>query len=200
MFYSLLGKAIQLDSSLFFLLNYKAQNGLFDLLMPILTNLDYWRIPLGLLMISLVVFGKKRGRLAVALLVVGIALSDQLCNSVLKPLVGRTRPCNVLENVRLLVNCTRSFSFPSSHATNIFTGTLLLSFVYPKLKIALFPLAVIVAYSRVYVGVHYPLDVLAGAILGVFCALAIMGLFGMFSRRFPEVRAWKMGSRSSESN
>lgn len=184
---SFLEKVTQIDTSLFGLLNYKAQNVVFDFLMPVLTNLDYWRIPFVLLAISLLVFGQKRGRVAVLLLVLGITLSDQVCNNLLKPLVGRVRPCNVLDNVHLLVNCTRSFSFPSSHATNIFTGTILLSFVYPKLRIALIGIAVLVAYSRVYVGVHYPFDVVAGTILGVVCALTIIGLDRLLARRFPRV-------------
>lgn len=185
MFYSLVEKAVQIDTNLFFLLNYKAQNCVFDFLMPTLTNLDYWRIPLILLAIFLLVFGEKRGRIAVLLLVLGITLSDQVCNSVLKPLVGRVRPCNVLENVHLLVNCTRAFSFPSSHATNIFTGMILFSFVYRKLRIALLTIAVLVAYSRVYVGVHYPFDVVAGTALGILCALIIIVLFKLLSRKFP---------------
>ncbi len=184
---SFLEKAIQIDAGLFYLLNYKAQNVVFDFLMPVLTNLDYWRIPFVLLAISLLVFGQKRGRVAVLLLVLGITLSDQVCNNLLKPLVGRARPCNVLDNVHLLVSCTRSFSFPSSHATNIFTGTILLSFVYPRLRIALIGVAVLVAYSRVYVGVHYPFDVAAGIILGIVCALTIIVLDRLLARRFPRV-------------
>jgi len=184
MFYSLLEKAVQVDANLFFLLNYKAQNSVFDFLMPILTNLDYWRIPFILLAIFLLVFGKKRGRITLLLLVIGITLSDQVCNSVLKPLVGRVRPCNVLESVHLLVNCTNSFSFPSSHATNIFTGMILFSYVYPKLKIGLLTAAALVAYSRVYVGVHYPFDVVAGTILGILCALTVIVLFKLLTRKF----------------
>jgi undecaprenyl-diphosphatase len=187
MLWTLLEKAIQIDASLFYLLNHKVQNGLLDFLMPILTNLDYWRIPFILLAISLLLFGQKRGRVALLLLVLGITLSDQVCNNLLKPLVGRVRPCNVLDDVHLLVNCTRSFSFPSSHATNIFTGTILLSFVYPRLRAALIGVAILVAYSRVYVGVHYPFDVVAGAILGILCALTIVALDRILAKRFPGV-------------
>ena len=195
MFYSLLEKAVQVDANLFFLLNYKAQNSVFDFFMPILTNLDYWRIPFILLAIFLLVFGEKRGRIAVLLLVLGIALSDQVCNSVLKPLVGRVRPCNVLESVHLLVNCTKSFSFPSSHATNIFTGMILFSYVYPKLKIGLLTAAALVAYSRVYVGVHYPFDVVAGVILGILCALTIIVLFQLVSKKFPGIGYGRGGTK-----
>ena len=187
MFFPLLEKAVQVDSNLFFILNYRVQNCVFDFLMPILTNLDYWRIPLILLVIFLLVFGEKRGRIAVLLLVLGITLSDQVCNNVLKPLVGRVRPCNALENVHLLVNCTKAFSFPSSHATNIFTGMILFSFVYRKLSVPLLIIAALVAYSRVYVGVHYPFDILAGTILGILCALTIIVLYKLLSRKFPRV-------------
>lgn len=173
-----------MDVNLFFLLNGKAQNVVFDFLMPIITNLNYWRIPLILLVLTLAIFGKKRERVAVILLIVGITISDQICNTIIKPLVGRIRPCNVIESVHLLINCTKSFSFPSSHATNIFTGTILLSFVYRKLKVPLLIIAALVAYSRVYVGVHYPFDVVAGIILGILCALLVIVLYIWLSRKF----------------
>jgi undecaprenyl-diphosphatase len=191
MFYSLLQWLIQLDVSLFYLLNGKAQNPVLDFVMPILTTLDYWRIPIIVLAVGLVIFGKKRGRIVVLLLVLGITLSDQICNSVLKPLVGRVRPCNVLANVHLLVGCTKAFSFPSSHATNIFTGMSIFSFVYPKLKIGFFVIAALVAYSRVYVGVHYPFDVAAGVALGIACAVTVIVLYQLFSSRFPTFRYGK---------
>jgi len=184
MLHNLLQNITQLDTALFYFLNVKLQNGFFDFLMPILTNLDYWRIPLGLGVILLFVFGKKKGRIAVILLVLGITLSDQVCNNLIKPLVGRIRPCNVLENIHLLVNCTKSYSFPSSHAMNMFTGVTLLSYSYRKIRVILFIMAILVSYSRIYVGVHYPFDVLAGAILGVFCAFVIIILFKFVSKNF----------------
>jgi undecaprenyl-diphosphatase len=188
MFCSLLERIVELDTYLFFLLNSKAQNAVLDFLMPILTNLDYWRVPIALLAIALLVFGRKRGRIAVLLLILGITLSDQVCNNVFKPLVGRVRPCNVLDNVHLLINCTRSFSFPSSHATNIFTGMIIFSFVYPRLRIGLLVTAAMVAYSRVYVGVHYPFDILAGAALGVACAITVITIYKILSGVLPGIR------------
>jgi undecaprenyl-diphosphatase len=187
MFVFLIEKAVEIDVSLFYLLNNKVQNVVFDFLMPIITNLDYWRIPIILLAIALIVFGGKRGRIAVLLLILGITLSDQVCNGILKPLVGRSRPCNVLENVHLLVGCTKAFSFPSSHATNIFTAMILLSYVYSKIKAGALTIATLVAYSRVYVGVHYPFDVVAGIALGIACAITIMVIHEIFARMFPKV-------------
>ena len=187
MFSSLLERIIQIDTSVFYILNNKATNVVFDFLMPILTNLDYWKIPLAVMVVLLAIFGKRKGRMAVVLLVLGVALSDQISSTVVKPLVGRIRPCNVLENVRLLVNCTKSLSFPSGHATNMFTGTLILSSVYRKLQIPLIIIAILVAYSRIYVGVHYPLDVLIGSFLGILCALITISIYRVFSRRFPKI-------------
>ena len=184
MFLALLENLIDLDTALFYFFNVGLQNGFFDFLMPVLTNLDYWRIPLGLMVVLLLIFGKKKGRITVLLLVLGIALSDQLCNNVLKPLIERIRPCNVLENIHLLVNCTRAYSFPSSHAMNIFTGCILLSYSYRKVRGIFLVIALLVSYSRIYVGVHYPFDVLAGVALGIFCAFVIISLFKFLSRNF----------------
>lgn len=187
MIYSILERIIQLDTSLFFVLNVKVQNGFLDFLMPILTNLNYWRIPLALMVVALAVFGKKRGRITIALLIVGITISDQICNSLIKPLVGRIRPCNVLENIHLLINCTRSFSFPSSHATNMFTGTVILSYVYRRWRIVFLFIALMVAYSRIYVGVHYPFDMLGGMVLGILCAWLVIVLYKLLSRKYPKI-------------
>lgn len=196
MFFSLVKWLVQLDTQLFFFLNNKVQNPVLDFLMPILTNLDYWRIPFILLAVFLLIFGKKKGRIVIVLLALGITLSDQICNSVLKPLIGRMRPCNTLENVHLLIGCTKAFSFPSSHATNIFTGMSIFSFVYPRLKFPLYAVAVLVAYSRVYVGVHYPFDVVAGTVLGIACAVTIIVMYKLVSNRFPVLSYGKDDGKS----
>lgn len=196
MFLSIVEWLVRLDTQLFYFLNGKVQNPVLDFLMPILTNLDYWRIPFIALTVFLLIFGKKRGRVVVALLILGITLSDQICNSVFKPLIGRMRPCNTLENVHLLIGCSRAFSFPSSHATNIFTGMTIFAFVYPRLKIPLYAIAVLVAYSRVYVGVHYPFDVVAGTALGVACAVIIIVMYQLVSNRYPVLSYGKDDGKS----
>jgi undecaprenyl-diphosphatase len=192
MMYSILERIVQLDTVLFFVLNVKVQNAVLDFLMPILTNLNYWRIPIALMVVLLAIFGGKRGRIAIALLIVGITISDQLCNSLIKPLVGRIRPCNVLENIHLLINCTRSFSFPSSHAVNMFTGTIILSYIYRRWRFVFLFIASMVAYSRIYVGVHYPLDVAGGIILGIICSGIVIYIYELLSRRYPRISLRKM--------
>lgn len=162
------------DVALFYLVNNGTHNRLFDVVMPFLTEIDNWRIPLAVIWVGLLIFGGKKGRIVALLAGVCLALSDQLSSSVLKPYFARTRPCNVLENVHLLVHCTKAFSFPSSHATNIFAQATLFAYTYRKLTPVLIPLAFLVGYSRVYVGVHFPFDVLFGAVLGVTCTAVVL--------------------------
>jgi undecaprenyl-diphosphatase len=78
------------------------------------------------------------------------------------------RPCQIISNTHLLVNCSRSFSFPSSHATNIFAFASTSSYFYPRWKFLFLAIALLISYSRVYVGFHYPFDCVFGAILGIF--------------------------------
>jgi undecaprenyl-diphosphatase len=83
--------------------------------------------------------------------------------------VGRLRPCNALdaEHCRLLVGASSAKSFPSAHAANSFAMATVASWGYRKLAPLFFLVAAIVAYSRIYVGLHYPLDALGGAALGI---------------------------------
>ena len=164
----------QWDMAIFYLINQGTRNRLFDVAMPFVTDIDNWRIPLAVVWIGLILFGGKKGRLVAVLMVVCLALSDQLSSSILKPYFARTRPCKILENVHLLVNCSNAFSFPSSHATNIFAQAALFSYFYRKLTIPVLVFAVLIGYSRVYVGVHFPFDALFGAVVGIACTVVIL--------------------------
>ncbi|KPJ51254.1 MAG: hypothetical protein AMJ41_00090 [candidate division Zixibacteria bacterium DG_27] len=177
----------QIDHYLFVLINSKLANPVFDFLMPIITNGVIWRYPIGFAALLLLVFGGKKGRLAVLFGGILILLSDQTSSHILKPFFHRIRPCHVVEELRLLVGCGNSFSFPSSHATNNFAAAVFFSSKYRRAAPYLFAIAVLVSYSRTYIGIHYPLDLAGGAILGMFCAFAVMGLelqvLPLFSKR-----------------
>lgn len=104
-----------------------------------------------------------------------LAVADQLAASVLKPWVGQLRPCASGLDVRELVNCGGKFSFPSNHATNHFALATLLSLTWLKGKhrgwtVAIYVWAATIALAQVYVGKHWPSDILAGALLGTFLA------------------------------
>ncbi len=162
------------DRTLFLFLNRTVANPVLDWLMPIITEEHNQYIPILLIWLTLMIFCGKKGRITGLLIIIIITLSDQLSSSVIKPLVGRTRPCFVVDGVRLLIDQSRSFSFPSSHATNMAAAATLFSVKYPRGRIIIISIAAAVAYSRIYVGVHYPSDLVGGAILGVLCAAVVL--------------------------
>lgn len=164
------------DHAVFQWINQSWANPILDRLFPVLTDFDHWRVPVVIGFLLLGALGRGKGRVTVLLVVVGIALSDQTAAHLLKPLVGRTRPCNALENVRLLVPGSGAFSFPSAHAANMTSAALVLSVRYRRLMAVWISLAALVCLSRVYVGVHYPLDVVGGVVVGAFAALAVLGV------------------------
>jgi undecaprenyl-diphosphatase len=177
-----------LDLHLFRVINGDLSNAVFDSLMPFITDPGPFVIPLTLIGVGLVVWGGWKGRLlvvmALLLLVVSNAVSEQL-----KQLFQRPRPCLALETVRLLVGCSKTnFSFPSSHASNITAQALLFTSAYRPIAVPLFLVAAAVGYSRVYVGVHYPLDVVGGILVGLACAVFFIFLTREIERRLPLLR------------
>jgi len=176
-----------IDVAVFFFINHSCANPVFDVLMPFLTDLNKIRAGQVLYVAGwlwLVVKGGRTGRAAAVLLVVGIVVSDQLSSSLLKPLVGRIRPCRALEGVRMLVDCGSGLSFPSSHAVNNFCAAGILAALYKPQRLYFFGFAALVAFSRPYVGVHYPADILGGAVIGYACAAALTPVWFTIERRY----------------
>jgi undecaprenyl-diphosphatase len=104
-----------------------------------------------------------------------IGLAALLSDAVVKPLVGRHRPYTDHADVVLLAGRPNDASFPSSHAATSVAGAYALARAFPELPAAFWTLAVLVTFSRVYVGVHYPLDVIAGAALGFLAGAFVVG-------------------------
>jgi len=111
--------------------------------------------------------GGKRGRWAVLIALLAVAITDPLVSRILKPFFQRIRPCNALEDVHLLVRKSKAYSMPSAHAANFFAAATVFSYFYRKYQWIFWTIAALVAYSRISVGVHYPFDVLVGALVGV---------------------------------
>jgi membrane-associated phospholipid phosphatase len=121
-----------------------------------------------------------------------VALADlagQLISYGLKLGIGRERPSVAYADPRPLVHAPHDGSFPSGHATVSFACATVLSFYAPRAAPAFFVLAAAIAWSRVYVGVHYPLDVLGGAVLGVGIAIGLRWLRGALRRSGQATRA-----------
>lgn len=155
-----------IDVFIFTFLNQTISNPLFDKFFPFITNVKNWYIAFVILWFIAIFKGGRIGKISAVGVIVLIVISDQLSSNILKPLFERVRPCNVLDNVNLLVNCTRSYSMPSSHSVNNFAVAVFFSRLFPKLKIILLVAATLVAISRPIVGVHYFFDILVGAMIG----------------------------------
>ena len=173
-----------LDIKIIFWINQSLSNPVFDFIMPILTNENYWAIPLIWLIVFLVFFQGKRGRIAIVILIVAVAVTDSVSAFILKPYFERIRPSyDLVEYVNLLVAKGGKWGMPSNHAANIFALAVVLSCFYDKMKVPLFSLAVVIAFSRVYVGVHYPADVLVGGLFGYGMAWLVLTLWVILKMR-----------------
>lgn len=168
------------DTALFRAINERYTTPFFDLVMPYITNKSNF---LGVVIVAAVLvllFGGKKDRWGLVVLLAVVLTGDLVCNTI-KYAIMRVRPCNELFDVRLLAGCSKSFSLPSGHATNSFAAMVFLAVRYKGLSPLFLIFAFAVAYSRVYVGVHYPLDVTAGAVIGTAVALIYTALDRKYS-------------------
>ncbi len=136
---------------------------------------DIGRRGLVWLVVAAVAVAFPRHRAAAWRLVLALALTFFVVDAIAKPLVGRARPFEVLDDVRVIDARPTTASFPSGHAASAFAGALAASRIWPAARVAFFLLAAFIALSRVYVGVHFPIDVLAGALTGLACAWLALG-------------------------
>jgi len=165
-----------LDSDLFRFINQTLINPLFDWLMPFASGNDYFHPAVVIIGILLIWKGGTRGLVCLLMLAMIVPLGDGLC-SLIKNAVGRERPFLALHDVHLLVGKSASMSMPSGHAANWFAGTMVAFIYYRRSVWIMLPMALVVSFSRIYNGVHYPGDVLAGAALGAGFAVAALWLF-----------------------
>jgi undecaprenyl-diphosphatase len=172
------------DAALFRLINGQGQNFFFDWFMPFVTDLKNFIFVLIALGIWILWKERKAGLILLLFTGLTLAITDQLSSQVLKEIIGRIRPCHVLENVHMLTDCNTSYSFPSSHAVNIFAAALFLAQPLRRAAPFFFAIAAIVAYSRVYIGIHYPFDVMGGAAIGLLIAWPMRRLKDKVVARF----------------
>jgi undecaprenyl-diphosphatase len=155
-----------IDLSIFYFINHTLSSPFLDRFFSILTNVNNWYIAYIILLGISFFKGGSKGKLAVLGVILLIFVTDQLTHKVIKEIFERARPCNALPDVLTPLGCTGSFSFPSNHAVNNFAAAVFFYRLFPNLKWVLFITAFLVAVSRPYLGLHYPSDILVGAIIG----------------------------------
>jgi len=162
------------DTQLFHLINANFSNPVFDLLMPFVSLVGS-NEGLALVALFLMMFLKKAKKVAGVVILAGLTLSYYSAG-ILKNVVGRPRPFEALAGVNQLI-AQDGFSFPSGHSTYAFMAAFVLSAFFGR-KYVFFSAASLVAFSRIYVGVHYPSDVISGAALGVALGYLLVRIVG----------------------
>jgi undecaprenyl-diphosphatase len=157
--------------------------------MVLVSNRFFWFPAYALLIFYLIYNYRRRGALMVLMILLAVGLADSISSNLFKPYFARLRPCHdptLSEFINIVSGCGGKFGFMSSHAANTFAMATFLTLILPprylKFKILLFIWAVTVSYSRIYLGVHFPGDVLAGAILGTVLGWAVSKLFFRMER------------------
>jgi len=181
------------DRFLFYLINHDLTNPVFDRIMPWLCTPTNW-IPLYIIIIVFCLWRyRKKGIIIIALIAASAGVADFTSASIIKPMVHRLRPCHdpvvsVTDIER--VACGPGYSFPSTHATDHFAMAIFMALIFCKRWRWIWFWGILwaglISFARVYVGVHYPIDVFFGALYGSFVGCLIFQLFITLQRRYPE--------------
>lgn len=156
-----------IDLSIFYFINHTLSTPFLTKFFSIITNVNNWYVAYIILLGISFKYGGKKGKIAAIGVLLLILFSDQVGYKILKEAFHRIRPCMALKDVIAPLGCNGSFSFPSNHALNNFAAATFYYKLFPQFKWVLFITAFLISLSRVYLGLHYPSDILGGAVIGI---------------------------------
>ncbi|MBV7271666.1 phosphatase PAP2 family protein [Clostridiaceae bacterium UIB06] len=160
-----------LDNYILFAIKKYMQNKYLDRLMPIVTSIG--NLGFIWIVIAMVLILDKPYRLIGNIVILTLIISTIIGEGIVKHIVRRVRPCGCENNVSLLISKPISYSFPSGHTLSSFAVAEVLSMYFSQYKLIFIGIAFLIALSRLYLYVHYPTDVIAGIIIGIFCSKLI---------------------------
>lgn len=178
---------IQLDHQVFSWINHGLSSEFLDTILVPLRHKLFW-IPVYIFLLVFIYRNFEKSRWLIFLsIIVCISVSDISSSRLIKKSVERVRPCNQEQlDVMSKVPCSYGYSFTSSHATNHFAISVLLFLLFGfwKYRFLFIVWAATIAFAQVYVGLHFPLDVIAGALVGSFIGWASFYFYDTVFNRF----------------
>lgn len=162
----------QLDLNILVAIQEFCHNAIFDQLFPVITSLGNGGAIWIFLSIALLLSREHKhiGFLTLSALFLGAVVG----NIALKNIIQRARPFTAIDGIELLISAPLDYSFPSGHTLSSFAAASIIAYKFPRFSIPILTLAVLIAFSRLYLFVHYPFDVLCGAVLGIVCAKVVL--------------------------
>lgn len=176
-----------IDHNLFVFLNTFCSNIFFDYFFKFITDTHNLYLLMLFAGILFLIKSKVNALKIIVVVVIAMGISDLIGGQILKPFFGRLRPSHpcyfvegkhlFFEGANFLFGMKRGGSFPSNHAMNAFAFATVLTLYFPRNFFYFYTFSALVAYSRIYVGVHYPLDIIGGGFLGFIIGMFVYYLF-----------------------
>ncbi len=162
-----------LDVAVFRWINEGWSSPFLDSFFSYITDFHHYWVLIAALLVYWLWKGGEKGRWLVVSLVLAVLISDQTASHLIKGWVERIRPCNALDGVLTPVGKSGAFSFPSSHAANMGSSMFLLSMAFRPYTWLFVVIALLTGLSRIYLGLHYPSDVLGGYAFGLLVGFSV---------------------------
>lgn len=169
---NILRRINKFDNYILFNIEKYMQNKYLDRLMPIITSMGN----VGFIWITIAVFLilDKPYRAVGNAVILTLIVSTIIGEGIVKHIVRRVRPCNYQNTINLLIAKPMSYSFPSGHTVSSFAVAEILSMYFNQYKLIFIGIALLIAFSRLYLNVHYPSDIISGIIIGILCSKLVL--------------------------